>query len=171
EVKYDLRKFIFKHYAFLRSNLEENTQEVMQEAYVRLYEAIHREGFKLKNDLVSFFWGICKNHLRELAREYQKSPVPTEHPPENSKEAGDASESSALTISLELYHTLVEQLKGNCKEVLKYKYDKILEDGKSRTSEEVANYFGLSVGYARVKIAECRQKLYKLLDQQFQKII
>lgn len=162
KIKPRLAGHIYNNYSIYRPNLKEKLQDTLQEAYIRLYINIQKPGFVFKNSLEDFFWGICKIYLLEGTREARPA---NEEPREQGAEDVLNIDPKEPELNIDLFDKLMQEMGGDCQEVLQYKYENILLGKKARSSEEVAAHFGYTSAYVRVKISECRKKLVELKDK------
>lgn len=117
--------FLQKHYGLL----EEDCQDIFQEAFIVLYEKIKTETLQLSSSLSAYFLGICKNKAQECIRNKKKWDYVEDELPFSLLESDIQLDKIEAVIALEentsfetqkedLVDRIIQELSSPCKELL-----------------------------------------------------
>jgi RNA polymerase sigma factor (sigma-70 family) len=162
-------KFSYKIVAYVRKNNGnvDDAQDIIQETLVTIYHQAKEKNFILTCPFDAYFYLLCKRRwLNELKKRgnnrvtilEDEASIKDEHKQE--VEETELFEQQSL-----LFESKFKELGAKCQELLKATF-------KIKSMEEVAEFLGVTYGYARKKKSQCMGKLTQLVknSNEFQQL-
>jgi RNA polymerase sigma factor (sigma-70 family) len=162
-------KFSHKIVAYVRKNNGnvDDAQDIIQETLVTIYHQAKEKNFILTCPFDAYFYLLCKRRwLNELKKRgnnrvtilEDEASIKDEHKQE--VEETELFEQQSL-----LFESKFKELGAKCQELLKATF-------KIKSMEEVAEFLGVTYGYARKKKSQCMGKLTQLVknSNEFQQL-
>jgi RNA polymerase sigma factor (sigma-70 family) len=162
-------KYAYKIIAMVKKNSgnADDAQDIIQETLVTIYHQANEKGFILTCPFDAYFYLLCKRKwLNELKKRGTNRVTILEDVTSITEEQEQQVEETEL---FEQQHQLFElkfkELGKKCQELLKTTF-------KIKSMEKVAEFLGVTYGYARKKKSQCLGKLTQLVknSSEFQQL-
>lgn len=146
-----IRKLVLDH-----GGSEADAKDVFHDAVIVVYEKAKQPGFELTSKFSTFFYGICRNIW--LSRQQKKSASEVTIPDDAKYISDDSHEIDLLRIERSnLLYKSLRQLGEDCQKLLELFFQK-------KSMKDIAREMGFaSEGYARVRKAQCKDRLVELV--------
>ena len=153
-------KYSYKIVAMVKKNSgnADDAQDIIQETLVTIYHQATEKGFILTCPFDAYFYLLCKRKwLNELKKRGNKKVTILEDITSISEEQKQQVEETELFEQQhQLFESKFKELGKKCQELLKATF-------KIKSMEKVAEFLGVSYGYARKKKSQCMGQLTKLV--------
>ena len=153
-------KYSYKIVAMVKKNNgnADDAQDIIQETLVTIYHQAIEKGFILTCPFDAYFYLLCKRKwLNELKKRGNKKVTILEDITSISEEQKQQVEETELFEQQhQLFESKFKELGIKCQELLKASF-------KIKSMEKVAEFLGVSYGYARKKKSQCMGQLTKLV--------
>jgi len=154
------KKYSYKIVAMVKKNNgnADDAQDIIQETLVTIYHQAIEKGFILTCPFDAYFYLLCKRKwLNELKKRGNKKVTILEDITSISEEQKQQVEETELFEQQhQLFESKFKELGIKCQELLKASF-------KIKSMEKVAEFLGVSYGYARKKKSQCMGQLTKLV--------
>jgi RNA polymerase sigma factor (sigma-70 family) len=140
------------------SGSAEEADDLFQEAILIAYRRVLEEDFKLTSSIETFIYAIAKRKwLHELRKRKKTTPIGLmDIEPEN---GNDIEVSIELNERRKIFLKYFNDLKGNCRQVLKL----FFEGNSMQDISDIMNFS--SEGYARKRKHNCQQSLIEMIKK------
>lgn len=147
-----------KRFVFQNSGQEADAQDVFQKAILQIMARVHVQNFEIKSTFEGYLFTACKNLWR---RELNKSKrmVTFDQPIELDNENNDIATSILEQERWEFFQEKLEEISGNCKEILKRFFKKI-------AYKEIAKELDYNdENVVRQRVFKCKSKLTQMIKE------
>ena len=153
-------KFSPKIVAFVKNNSgdADAAQDIIQETLVTIYHQAKEKNFILTCPFDAYFFLLCKRRwLNELKKRGNNRVTIIDDVTSISEEQEQEAETTEIFEQQhQLFDLKFKELGKKCQELLKATF-------KIKSMEEVADFLGVTYGYARKKKSQCMGKLTQLV--------
>jgi len=153
-------KFSHKIVSYVRKNSgnADDAQDIIQETLVTIYHQAKEKNFILTCPFDAYFYLLCKRRwLNELKKRGNKRVTILEDDTSITEEQEQqVEETEIFEQQHQLFESKFKELGKKCQELLKATF-------KIKSMEEVADFLGVTYGYARKKKSQCMGKLTQLV--------
>lgn len=153
-------KYSHKITAYVRNNNGnyDDAQDIIQETLVTIYHQAKEKGFILTCPFDAYFYLLCKRRwLNELKKRGNKRVTIIENETSITEEQEQqVEETEIFEQQNQLFESKFKELGNKCQELLKASF-------KIKSMEKVAEFLGVTYGYARKKKSQCMGKLTQLV--------
>ena len=162
-------KFSHKIVAYIRKNNgnTDDAQDIIQETLVTIYHQAKEKNFILTCPFDAYFYLLCKRRwLNELKkRGNNRVTILEDETSIKDEHEQQVEETELFEQQNQLFELKFKELGAKCQELLKATF-------KIKSMEEVAEFLGVTYGYARKKKSQCMGKLTQLVknSNEFQQL-
>ena len=162
-------KFSHKIVAYVRKNNgnADDAQDIIQETLVTIYHQAKEKNFILTCPFDAYFYLLCKRRwLNELKkRGNNRVTILEDEASIKDEHEQQVEETEVFEQQNQLFESKFKELGTKCQELLKATF-------KIKSMEEVAEFLGVTYGYARKKKSQCMGKLTQLVknSNEFQQL-
>ena len=162
-------KFSNKIVAFVRKNNgnSDDAQDIIQETLITIYHQAKEKNFILTCPFDAYFYLLCKRRwLNELKkRGNNRVTILEDEASIKDEHEQQVEETEIFEQQNQLFESKFKELGAKCQELLKATF-------KIKSMEEVAEFLGVTYGYARKKKSQCMGKLTQLVknSNEFQQL-
>jgi RNA polymerase sigma factor (sigma-70 family) len=162
-------KFSHKIVAYVRNNNgnTDDAQDIIQETLVTIYHQAKEKNFILTCPFDAYFYLLCKRRwLNELKkRGNNRVTILEDEASIKDEHEQQVEETEIFEQQSQLFESKFKELGAKCQELLKATF-------KIKSMEEVAEFLGVTYGYARKKKSQCMGKLTQLVknSNEFQQL-
>ena len=162
-------KFSHKIVAYVRKNNgnADDAQDIIQETLVTIYHQAKEKNFILTCPFDAYFYLLCKRRwLNELKkRGTSRVTIIEDEASIKDEHEQHVEETELFEQQNQLFESKFKELGTKCQELLKATF-------KIKSMEEVAEFLGVTYGYARKKKSQCMGKLTQLVknSNEFQQL-
>ena len=162
-------KFSHKIVAYVRKNNgnADDAQDIIQETLVTIYHQAKEKNFILTCPFDAYFYLLCKRRwLNELKkRGTNRVTILEDEASIKDEHEQQVEETELFEQQNQLFELKFKELGAKCQELLKATF-------KIKSMEEVAEFLGVTYGYARKKKSQCMGKLTQLVknSNEFQQL-
>ncbi len=162
-------KFSHKIVAYVRKNNgnADDAQDIIQETLVTIYNQAKEKKFILTCPFDAYFYLLCKRRwLNELKkRGNNRVTILEDEASIKDEHEQQVEETEIFEQQSQLFESKFKELGVKCQELLKATF-------KIKSMEEVAEFLGVTYGYARKKKSQCMGKLTQLVknSNEFQQL-
>ena len=162
-------KFSHKIVAYVRKNNgnADDAQDIIQETLVTIYHQAKEKNFILTCPFDAYFYLLCKRRwLNELKkRGNNRVTILEDEASIKDEHEQQVEETEVFEQQSQLFESKFKELGAKCQELLKATF-------KIKSMEEVAEFLGVTYGYARKKKSQCMGKLTQLVkdSNEFQQL-
>ena len=162
-------KYSHKIVSFIRKNNGnyDDAQDIIQETLVTIYHQAKEKNFILTCPFDAYFYLLCKRRwLNELKKRGAKRVTILEDDTSITEEQEqEVEETELFEKQSQLFEAKFKELGEKCQELLKASF-------KIKSMEKVAEFLGVTYGYARKKKSQCMGKLTQLVknSNEFQQL-
>jgi len=162
-------KFSHKIVAYIRKNNgnADDAQDIIQETLVTIYHQAKEKNFILTCPFDAYFYLLCKRRwLNELKkRGNNRVTILEDETSIKDEHEQQVEETELFEQQNQLFELKFKELGAKCQELLKATF-------KIKSMEEVAEFLGVTYGYARKKKSQCMGKLTQLVknSNEFQQL-
>ena len=153
-------KYSHKITAYVRNNNGnyDDAQDIIQETLVTIYHQAKEKGFILTCPFDAYFYLLCKRRwLNERKKRGNKRVTIIENETSITEEQEQqVEETEIFEQQNQLFESKFKELGNKCQELLKASF-------KIKSMEKVAEFLGVTYGYARKKKSQCMGKLTQLV--------
>jgi len=153
-------KYSHKITSYVRNNNGnyDDAQDIIQETLVTIYHQAKEKGFILTCPFDAYFYLLCKRRwLNELKKRGNKRVTIIENETSITEEQEQqVEETEFFEQQNQLFESKFKELGNKCQELLKASF-------KIKSMEKVAEFLGVTYGYARKKKSQCMGKLTQLV--------
>jgi len=153
-------KYSHKITSYVRNNNGnyDDAQDIIQETLVTIYHQAKEKGFILTCPFDAYFYLLCKRRwLNELKKRGNKRVTIIENETSITEEQEQqVEETEIFEQQNQLFESKFKELGNKCQELLKASF-------KIKSMEKVAEFLGVTYGYARKKKSQCMGKLTQLV--------
>ncbi|UMB52757.1 sigma-70 family RNA polymerase sigma factor [Lutibacter sp. A64] len=153
-------KFSHKIVAYVRKNSgnANDAQDIIQETLVTIYHQAKEKNFILTCPFDAYFYLLCKRRwLNELKkRGNNRVTILEDEASIKDEHEQQVEETELFEQQNQLFESKFKELGAKCQELLKATF-------KIKSMEKVAEFLGVTYGYARKKKSQCMGKLTQLV--------